>query len=385
MTRKIWVMVIMVVAALVAGCASAAVATPTVAPTAIKTGPSLTAEPSRKADWDKTVASAKQEGKVVVYNTYGPGEMAALANGFREAYGITVESISGRGAEVREKLFRERRAGLYLVDFFMMGASGMILDLKPVGALDPIKPQLTLPEVLDTKKWYGGGQMFLDKEQTFVLAFGYRPQPPAVVNSDLVKPEDIKSFADLLQARWKGKIVLNDPTTTGGGQEWVQMVAKYLGFEFLRNLARQEPAISRDLRQQTEWVARGKYSVVLGPHPGAVSEFMNAGAPIKYIPSLREISWASTSAGNIALINRPAHPNAAKVFLNWLLTQEGQTAFSKSSLIHSTRLDVPTSHLDPLTVRQPGIEYFNSSAEDVALERDAIIDEASVILGLTVR
>lgn len=344
-------------------------------------------KPPWQQEWEKTLAAARQEGKVVIYTTAGTSQTAALRQGFERTYEITLEFVSGRGAELREKLFRERLAGLYLTDIFgMMGGTGMVSDLKPVGALDPLKPQLVLPEVVDPNAWWGGSHIYLDKEQTYVIAFVFHAVPPIAINSDLVKPDDIKFYKDLLHPRWKGKIVLNDPTTTGAGQTWFQAVSRSLGYEFMRELAKQESVIIRDLRQQTEWVARGKYAILVGPHKPAVAEFIIAGAPIKYLwPS--DGGYASPGEGTMSLVNRPAHPNAAKVFINWLLTKEGQTIFSKASLLPSARLDVPTDHLDPqmIIVYKPGVVYKNSQDEDIVLERDSDVKEAASIFGLATR
>lgn len=340
-----------------------------------------TAEQAWSTDWDKTVTAAKQEGKVTIYTSSGPGQLAALRDGFRKAFGLDIESVSGRGAELREKLFRERQSGMYLADLFMMGASGMLLDLKPAGVLDPIKPMLVLPELVDPKAWWKGGPIYQDREQAYVIGFCFFPQPPILANTDSVKPGDIKSHADLLNPRWKGKILMNDPTTTGAGQEWFQMVSKALGLEFMKRLKNQQPVIIRDLRQQTEWVARGKYALLLGPQKAAVAELMAAGTPIEYLTT-SDVNWGTSNPGNMCLINRPAHPYAVKVFINWLLSREGQTIYTKSFLIQSARLDVPTDYLDPQTLRHSGVDYVNATHEDFALELKAIAKEAKDIFDI---
>lgn len=333
------------------------------------------------SDWDKVVTAARKEGKVTIYTTSGPAQLEALKNGFKKAFGLDIEFLSGRGAELREKLFRERQNGMYLTDLFLMGASGMLTDFKPAGALDPIKPMLMLPEVLDPKAWWKGAPRYLDKEQNYVMGFCFFPQPPVLANTDLVKPGSFKSHTDLLQPRWKGKIVINDPTTTGAGQEWFQMVSKALGIEFMRKLAKQEPEIIRDLRLQTEWVARGKYALLLGPQKAAVAGLMTAGAPIAYLMT-SDANWGTCNPGAMSVINRPAHPNAVRVFINWLLTREGQSIYSKLFLIQSARLDVPTDHLDAQMVRQSGVDYINANLEDFALEREAIEKEARIIFAI---
>lgn len=344
-----------------------------------KAAPFPAARPVGNPDWDKVVAAAKQEGKVTIYTSSGPGQTSALLNGFQRAYGIDLEFVSGRGGELREKLFRERRANIFLSDLFLMGASGTIADIKPAGILEPVEPQLVLPEVVDQKVWYGNNRIYMDKERTFVLAFCFFPYADMVVNNDLVKPGEIKSYTDLLNPKWKGKIIINDPSTTGPGQTWFAMVSlSSLGLDYMKAVAAQEPVIIRDLRQQTEWVARGKYAVLVGAHHGATAEFMKAGAPIRYV--LTTVGgYAGSGTGSIALINKAPHPNAAKVFINWLLTREGQTVYSKAFLIQSARLDVPTDHLDSVNIRQPGAAYLNSGDEELELQKGIIAKKAASI------
>ena len=67
------------------------------------------------------------------------------------------------------------------------------------------------------------------------------------------------------------------------------------------------------------------------------------------------------------MVKKAPHPNAAKVFINWILSKEGQIFYSRALGVQSARLDVPTDFQDPLSVRQPGIKYFNASTEEVLL------------------
>jgi len=127
-------------------------------------------------------------------------------------------------------------------------------------------------------------------------------------------------------------------------------------------------------------VARRKYSVLVAAQHASVAEFLKAGAPIRFF-SPTDVTYAAMY-GVVALINKAPHPNAAKVFVNWLLTKEGSTICSKAFMLQSTRLDVPTDHLDPMSLRQPGVVYINSEGEEAALELSAAVMEAAKIFGL---
>lgn len=87
----------------------------------------------------------------------------------------------------------------------------------------------------------------------------------------------------------------------------------------------------------------------------------------------KEGTVITTGIGAISLINRAAHPNAAKLFINWFLSKEGQTLYSRAYNSHSARVDVPTEGIDPATLRVAGEKYYNSETEDyLAATNDSI-------------
>lgn len=313
---------------------------------------------SWEAEWDRVVEAGKKEGKVVLYSTAGVEIRTAVIPAFRKKFGIDVEAIMAKGAEVSEKLMSERRAGLYLADVYNGGTTTPTTQLKPAGALDPLDSALILPEVTDPKAWYGDDLRWVDPKHT-VLSFLAYPNTNIVVNATVVKPEDIKSYKDLLNPKFKGKIVMNDPTLAGTGSKTFSVIGEvYMGWDFWREFAtKQEPVIIRDQRLQIDWVAKGKYPIGLFPKTSVVTEFKTAGTPLDYIMPI-EGTYLSSGSGNLALVNRAAHPNAAKVFINWLLSKEGQTIFSRAYGSQSARVDVPTEGIEADKIRQPGVKYF---------------------------
>lgn len=173
----------------------------------------------------------------------------------------------------------------------------------------------------------------------------------------MVKSEEISFWKDLLQPRWKGKISINDPRVAGPGSKAFGVLTEIFGVEFLRELAKQELAVVSDQRLQIEWLAQGKYPIAIAPSSDVLSEFAEAGVLIKVI-SPKDGLFLTSSFGNITLINKAPHPTAAKVFINWALTKEGQTLFTQTWRTQSLRLDVPTTYVEPERLREEGIKYF---------------------------
>ncbi len=365
-----------IVALFLIACSAQTIATP--APGVIKepetkTGDSLPTESPIKlpwqAEWDKTVAAAKNDGNLVVYTVGGTEMRDALGKAFKERFGINIEFITGRGGELAEKVISGRRAGIFWGDLWMGASNTLVTPMKPAGVLAPIKPLLLLPEVLDDKAYFDGQIPFVDRGGSHIIWQGQNVALTLAVNSDLVKPGEIKGYADLLQPKWKGQISFSDPTTGGAAGQWFLVTTNgILTIDFHRQLVRQEPIITRDVRQQVEWVARGKYAVVLAPYIEIVADLQKAGAPLKWISPIEGSYLDAGNTGSLAYLADAPHPNAAKAFVNWFMTREGLTIWSQASLTQTARKDVPTDFLNPELLRDPKAKYFNSQDEELMLK-----------------
>lgn len=346
-------------ALLLAGCAPAATKLPAKLPTEV---PALKEKAAWEIEWEKVLAAAKKEGKVVLYTSRGADMRAALYKGFTPKFGIEMDSTSGKGNELAQKILAERRAGLHIADVYTSGATDPLLSLKPNGALEKMDGFLILPEVTDVKLWYRGRLPWADKEHTTFGFLAYESGEIGI-NTNLVKPGEIKVLNDLLNPKWKGKIILNDPTISGTGSKLVGVTATKLGWDFMKQLVKQEPLVLRDQRLMVEWLAQGKYAIVIPPQSEPFNAVQEAGAPVGTL-MLEGMAYLTGDVGSI--IKDAPHPNAAKVFMNWLLSREGQEIFSRVKDAQSAREDVK------ITVsrgRTPGLDYFESNGEEFILQQ----------------
>ncbi len=308
---------------------------------------------AKSADpWDELVKAAQKEGSVNIYGTsLGPVE-ADLKNGFMKRYGISLDFTQGRPPEVQAKITAERRAGLYLADVGHLGETTSTLDIKPLGITTPLDNLFVLPEVKDGKNWIGGNLIYLEKDH-HVLMFMPMAIPLGIVNTDMVKPGSLSSFTDLLQPQWKGKLVLSDPTVSGAAPNILAALYKGYGkekaMETFRQLAAQEPMITRDQRVMTEWVAKGKYAVFIGQDMNLYNDFVRAGAPLGAL-KVKEPKFISGASGTLIVFDQNPHPNATKLYANWVLSKEGSSIWSKAAVRPSARVDVSTEGLDPDTI-----------------------------------
>lgn len=312
--------------------------------------------------WDKTVAAAKKEGKIVIYSSGGEETRTVFGDGLKKKFGLETEWVGGRGPELSEKIMMERRAGLHIVDVLIGASQPALMTLKPAGALQKLETELILPEVIDPKAWLLGEFPWLDRDH-YIMSFMAYPDTTYVMNTDMVKPADLTSFKELLNPKWKGKIVMDDPTFPGSGGAFFIGISKIMGLDFMRELVKQEPFLTRDRRLLIEWVARGKYAIGLAPHTPFIPEFQNAGAPLA-IGRPKEGSYFSSGIGILSLVNEPPHPNAARVFANWILTKEAQIAHANITQQQSYRDDIPVDYLPPIRQRDPNIKYFPLVTEE---------------------
>lgn len=301
------------------------------------------------------LVEAKKEGKVTIYGSATGDTSRELSKAFKNKYGIDLEFLVGRGDEIFEKLLRERRAGLYLADAAIGGASPFfdIPGLKDIAV--PLEP-LVQEEVKDPTRWRAGKISFLDERKS-IIALVANPAHYTSINTELIKEGEIKSFNDLLAPKWKGKIVINDPTINGRGQEWFvfmlrEAYGKEKGTDYMKKLALQEPMISRDGRLQVEWVAKGKYPVGLGLKTTMMTSFIQVGAPIKFI-AVKEGAPLITGSLNLYAFDKPPHPNGARLFLNWILSREAGEIMQRTSGFTSERADVSKKGLAPIAVPGP--------------------------------
>ena len=344
------------------------------------------AERNWQEDWDKTVAAAKKEGKLVFYSGAGPEVRTALAQAFLRKFGIEIEYVTGKGAELTQKIFAERRAGLYLSDLYNGGATTAVTQLKPSGVFAPLRPLLVLPEVLDGNAYFDGEIPFIDKENVYMICNGPSVTPHLAINSELVQPGEIKSYADLLNPKWKGKTAFFDPTVSGTGAGFMlATLSLAMVPDFHRQFSKQEPVITRDRRLQVEWVVRGKYPIALAPLRESVSAFQKAGSPIKWVVPQEGVFLIPSGSGSLSYFADAPHPNAAKVFINWFMTREGMTVYSKASMTQTPRKDVPTDFLSPESIRGPGVKYFGGWKEHILVKEKEAIKLAKEIYGPLVK
>ncbi|MSQ26636.1 MAG: ABC transporter substrate-binding protein [Dehalococcoidia bacterium] len=323
--------------------ACAPVATP--APSTAPVGSTQTGKDAAwQEEWDKLVVAAKSEGKLTLQFIGAGTGYAKTGEAFQAAFpGIEVDvSNVGTGTLFLPKFWQERNAGVQNYDMIGMQAVYGIPELRDKKALVPIRPLIFHPEVLDDSKWVNGFEGgFVDFEKRWGYSGNWGERILLWYNTDLVKDGEIKVAKDLLDAKWKGKIAWHD--AIHGATFWQATILRLTqGDEFvLRLFTEQEPQwVGRDDRLMTEGVIRGKYPIGR-INPTILKDFRAQGLGNNVKPlQLADARLAAFDAP-LWMPDKAPHPNAAKLFVNWLLSPQGQTHYAPLILQNSRRKDVP--------------------------------------------
>jgi ABC-type Fe3+ transport system substrate-binding protein len=321
------------------------------------------AKPARQNEWDDTVEAAQKEGQIAIYHTRGPFDKVFAD--FNKRYpAVKVVSVTGRGGDLIARIMSERRAGKFLADIYL-GSTGTPQDvLYPAKALDAVPPILILSEVRAQSSWFGKRHHYGDPEGKYIFVFEGVVRSDMAHNTTLVDEREFTSYWDLVKPKWKGKIAAMDPKLPGFPVGLLQFAYYHpdLGVKFLKQLfGEMDITLSRDSRQLVDWLAVGKFAIAIAPSASDVQAGMKPGLPLaRFEPrSFKEGIYMRATQGSLSILNRRPHPQATKLFVNWLLSREGQTHYQN----HFTRIDPVFSLRDDIPV-DPAVEPYRPKPGD---------------------
>jgi ABC-type Fe3+ transport system substrate-binding protein len=325
---------------------------------------SSVAQSDWKREWERVLAGAEKEGQVTVYAPPGKQYQDALMP-FQEAYPrIKLNYVPGSGADNSQRLLAERRAGKYLADAIVSG-SGTTAILAKGGVFAPLPSLLFLPENKDPSLWFASKHQYADPHNQYVFMMqGNVDTSIGAYNTKLIDPKEIKSHRDVLNPKWKGKMVAYDPRERGHIQNMRGIYYNpALGGEFLRRLfTEMDVTTGRDQRQMMDWVASGKFHIYLFATSYDVDEAARKGLPVGVLEAPPEEGYMSGGFGHLAFVNKAPHPHAATIFVNWLLSKEGQLQWQRKTDNNSLRTDIAKNMLtDQRSVPREGVKYLNAS------------------------
>lgn len=265
---------------------------------------------------DDAIAMAKREGRVVVYGSLERDEFAVMQKLYEAKYGIPVEYFRAAANRVLDRVLTEVRAGKPRFDVVLNTRSEMLI-MKTEGAFAGY--------VSPSYDAFPGASR--DKEG--VLSPPYRVVVVSILyNTRLLKPDEApKTLGDLLATKWKGKVVMPDPTLHTTTTIWLFNLQKVLGAQwrpFAEGLARQVTLVDSFIPSAQKVIA-GEFPVGIA-YVKFVYVFGRDGAPLDYVrltPVLGEVH-------HVALGARASHPNAGRFFIDLFTSRLGLRALAQA-------------------------------------------------------
>ena len=226
----------------------------------------------------------------------------------QKTYGITVDVLDGRATEIRERIRIEQSTNRTVASLSYSGYTTLFTQSQEGAFKDPGNLPNAKGVAPDLAPKNG---IVLGSVGLFILMY----------NTNLVKGDDApKSWQDLTDPKWQGKILADDFRAAGAGNVWFEATYNAFGRAFHEKMALQKPVFSRNFPESERRVARGEYPIYL---PFNVSEYASLrGLPIKAIVPAEGAPYVPFGS---AMLRDAPHPNAARVFLNFLLGEIGQT------------------------------------------------------------
>lgn len=300
------------------------------------------------------IAAAKKEGTLVWYTGFNMANIVRpLAAGFEKKYGITVKYAQSADVETVLRLTNELRTKSVQTDVFDSPGTTILAGIK-AGFIENYIVQ-------SAKDWPEG---FNDPKGSYSSVFAL-PQT-ATYNTDLVKPEDApKTYDDLLDPKWKGKMVWTDSRASSGLTGFIghilRLKGQEKGMEYLRKLATQNiAAMPTNSRTVLDQVIVGEYPIGLLTYIHHTQVSREKGAPIAWI----KMEPLSAHVSAFCIVKNAPHPNAAKLFMEYLFSEEAQIIFRDQNypIVHP-HLKPKVADLSPPGNYQLAIQPINEHTE----------------------
>jgi iron(III) transport system substrate-binding protein len=263
------------------------------------------------------VEAAKKEGEVLVYTSLVPEDLVAISAAFERRYGVKLKTWRANSEKVLQRAVTEARAGRNEAD--LVETNGPQLEaLYRENALQPLKsPHLKdlMPQALRPHGHWVGTRINM-----FVQSY----------NTSLVKQEELpKSYADLAHPRWKGRLGIE-----AEDEDWFAMIIKGLGEEqglrVFRDIVRVNGlSVRRGHTLLAGLVASGEIPLALTTYSHGAEKMKHKGAPVEWFA----IAPAIGRANGVGVVRKPPHPHAAALFVDFLLSPEGQAILQKGGYV----------------------------------------------------
>jgi iron(III) transport system substrate-binding protein len=290
--------------------------------------PVRAAAPAAEAITPQLVDAARKEGKVVLYSSMDLPVGEKLGKAFEAQYPEIAVQIERSGSErLFQRVAQEYASNIHAADIINSSDASHFIPWKKNGWLAPFVSEDIARHFPDQYRDPDG--MFATT-RLWLSSIAY--------NTNLVKPEDApKSFADLLDGRWAGKMVKGHPAYSGTIMTATFQMVRELGWEYFERLAKQRVMQVQSSTDPPKKLSLGERAVMADGNEYGVVLLKEAGQPVEPI---YPIEGTPTISGPTGIFATAPHPNAARLFQAWLHTRETQQFFIDFTAQYSVHAQV---------------------------------------------
>jgi iron(III) transport system substrate-binding protein len=275
--------------------------------------PSATADPALQA----LITAAQAEGELTWYSVPAENIAKAVSDEFGKKYGIKVKYVRLTSADLAARYSAEAASGTPAADLFVGSYTPFVKDAASKGWTTPLA-SAGLPGFPGDYP----ANYLLPTDGTAVI----QVQPSGLAVNTQLGAGGIKDWADLLDPKWKGKIILVDPRASAAYTPFWNLMIKEYGEDFLTKLKAQNLIVAASSAPATQQLAAGEGAIVMPGVQSIVEDLKTKGAPVAYVQPA-----ASTGPEIVpGLSAKAAHPNAAKLFISYLMSAEGNKVLNST-------------------------------------------------------
>ena len=290
--------------------------------------PARAAAPPAEAITPQLVDAAKKEGKVVLYSALDLPVGEKLGKAFEAAYpGVQIQIERSGSERLFQRIAQEHDANIHACDIVTSADAAHFIPWKRDGRLMPFVSE-------DIARYFP--EQYRDPDGLFATSHIWLCS--IAYNTSLVKPEDApKSYADLLDPKWAGKMVKGHPAYSGTIMTATFQLARDLGWEYFEKLSRQRVMQVQSSTDPPKKLALGERAVMADGNEYGVVMLKETSQPVEPI---YPTEGTPTISGPTGIFADAPHPNAAKLFQAWLHTRETQQFFMDFTAQHSVHPQV---------------------------------------------
>ena len=325
-------------------------------------GVSLLARAARAAD-KVDLDAAKKEGKVVWYTSTPIKEAQAIVDLFQAQSGIKVELFRSGGSAILRRFQLERQARLTACDLLTMSDPAAAEQLAGNGAFVAFKPEAfdKIPRGARSEDGY-----FVAQRLNMISIY---------LRSDKLPPDNRpKTWAELVDPKYKGKMVMTDPSFTSLQLSVVGMMAKKLGWSYFEKLRKNDVMIVPGNQQVSDNIKRGERLIAVGASDSYAADDRKEGHPIL---SIYPVDGTFMIPSPSAVVKGSPSPNAAKALANFMIGEKVQQLFPRDGG-YSARIDIPapagSPPLSSLTLSDIDYAYIEKEGVNIKNKFNEIFD-----------